>query len=282
MSTRVIPARDDANEFTGFRRADRLFDLLEDVGVTVAGRRIADLGTGYGFLSLAAAQRGADVLALDADPKRVEEVRRRATELGVAIRALEANLLAPPAGLGTVDAAFLIGVVEYAGLWDDAAEPSELQRRIFRTAYDLLEPGGVLVFGSKNRLWPRFVVGDVHTQQPLVNALPRRLADRLSRRMSGAPYRHHIHGPRGWETLLERAGFRETTTYLPYFSYQFPLLMPQRPTFGDAPQLRRVALAPQEHDAALSGPWRGKAALMAAASAVGLPLSHSVIIVARK
>ena len=279
--TPEIPARDTETEFSTLDRGSSLLSLLPTIGVDVASRDIVDLGTGFGFLAMAAAGAGARVTAVDINDERLGQLRRRASDRGLEVDVVRANLLDPPA-LGPADVAFLIGVVEYAGLWDHERSPSELQTRVFRTAYDALKPGGSLVFGSKNRLWPALAVRDVHTHRPLVNALPRGLADKLSRRTTGEPYRHHIHSPAGWARLIKAAGFRELTIYQPHFSYQLPVLIRERPGFADVKTIASLPLGEEERAAALGSRWRPKAVLMAAGNALRIPLSHSVIIRATK
>lgn len=278
----AIPARDSATEFQAFDRADRVLRLLAEKGVDVAGKSVVDLGTGFGFLAIAAAQRGAShVVAIDANPNRLDQVEARASAAGVAVETRNTNLLRPDA-LPDADIAFLIGVVEYAGLWEDRVAVADLQRQIFRTAYESLRPGGLLVFGSKNRIWPRFLVDDVHRRKPLLNVLPRRVADWLSLAVDGVPYRHHIHSPRRWRAMVLAAGFSDVETYYPHFSYQFPLLLRKRPSLRDLVEIRRMPMVSEERRAALSRVWPAKGALMALGARAGLPLSHSIVLIARR
>jgi SAM-dependent methyltransferase len=278
-----IPARDDAEEFSKYRRPRRFLDLLVPYGVDVRGARVADLGTGFGSIAIECARSGArEVIAFDANLERLATVDERAGAAGVHVETREINLLTPLEERVEADVAFLIGVVEYAGLWDETKEPSDLQRRVFQTAFSVLRPGGVLVFGSKNRIWPRFIVDDVHTHLPLVNALPRSAADALSRRLRGTPYRHHIHGPRKWESMLRETGFREVRGYRPYFSYQLPILIPDRPALRLVRAIRSLPLSDEEARAARGPRWLPKAVLMGLAGDLGLPISHSVLMLARK
>lgn len=283
METLVIPVRDDAREFPRYDRGREFIDLLAGLGANVQGRRVAELGAGYGSIARAAARAGAaQVYALDVQGERIEEAARRAGAEGFSVEPIRANLLDPPPDLPQVDLALLIGVVEYAGLWDETEPVESLQRRVFETAYQMLAPGGTLIVGTKNRLWPTFALRDVHTRRPLVNILPRPLADRLSRRFDGAPYRHHLHTPRGWVNLLREAGFSRVECSYPYFSYQFPLLAVDRPRFGDIPHLWRHDVPPDVARAVYGRFPRLKAYAIAAAAAAGLPLTHSVLLKAQK
>jgi len=278
-----IPALDDAGSFPSIDRGARFLSLVETIGVAVAGRTVVDLGTGYGSLAIAAAKAGAaQVIAADANGRRLAEVESRARQVDASVEVIEANLLDHKLDIPPADVAFLIGVVEYAGLWDADRPVEELQRRVFISAHRALAPGGVLVFGSKNRLWPRFTVGDVHTGQPLVNALPRGLAERLSRLLGRRSYRHHIHTPGHWASLLREAGFRSTHLYFPYFSYQFPVFIEEQPSLAAIRPLWTMSLSPEEARVALGRFWLPKALLMAIGGQTGIPLTHSVLITARK
>lgn len=278
----LVPACDDAAETTGFTRGSRFLRLLSDIGTPIAGRRLVDLGTGYGSLAIAAAAAGAEVTAVDANPARLRVVRERARELGLALELREANLFELPWDREGADIAFLIGVVEYAGLWEQQRSVGDAQRLILRAAYRELRPGGRLVFGSKNRLWPRFAVADVHTGQPLVNALPRSLADLLSQQLNGRPYRHHIHSPDKWQQLIRDVGFRTTQLYFPYFSYQFPVLLSQRLDWQAIRTIQAFDLEEPEASVSLGRHWLAKSIIMALSGGLRLPVSHSVLIVAEK
>jgi cyclopropane fatty-acyl-phospholipid synthase-like methyltransferase len=59
----------------------RFLALLDPEGLT--GRRVLDVGCGWGRLSLALAQTGACVVGLDRDAAAIEEAQRRATAAGL-------------------------------------------------------------------------------------------------------------------------------------------------------------------------------------------------------
>ena len=283
LSWPEIPARDDVAEFRTFHRGDRMMAALREIGVEVAGKRVVDLGAGYGSCAIAAASAGAaSVLAVDIHQDRLDVIAARADERGVEVELKRINLLHPATLSGDADVVFLVGVVEYAGLWDTDTPVSALQERVFTTAYRSLREGGQLVFGSKNRLWPRYVVKDANTGQPLVNVLPRGWADRLSLRISGEPYRHHIHSPAGWMKLMHKAGFGPVQCFCPFLSYQFPLKIVRRPTVRHVREIRRSLRNPEESKVAWGRLGTARAGLMVASSTVGLPVAHSVVAVATK
>lgn len=277
-----IPVRDDATEFRAFDRAPMVLAALAGIGVSPAGKRVVDLGAGFGSLSLACASIASSVVAVDIHPDRIAAINARSNDAGLKVEARVADLLQQTLGDVRADMAFMFGVAEYAGLWNLSEDVAALQGKVFRSAFDSLRPGGKLVFGSKNRAWIRFLARDANTGQPLVNALPRRAADLLSRRMSGKPYRQHIHTPNGWSKLIEAAGFTNVKTFSPYLSYQFPVKIVSRPSLRDAGELKRLNLSPDARRVAWGKLGMAKARFMGIAGVVGIPMTHSVIVVAEK
>ncbi|PZS23693.1 MAG: hypothetical protein DLM54_00825 [Acidimicrobiales bacterium] len=77
-------------------------DLLDAAGA-IAGRRLLDVAAGTGNVALAAARRGARVLATDLTPRMVELGRARATALGIEIEWKEADAASLPVPDGSVD-----------------------------------------------------------------------------------------------------------------------------------------------------------------------------------
>jgi SAM-dependent methyltransferase len=281
VKTRLM---DDLTNFPDYDRMGRFLERIKDNGIDVKGRRIADLGAGYGSLAIAAKRRGAaQVVAIDAVADRLDSLQQRASASGLEIETRVANLLTPFTETPIADVAFLIGVVEYAGLWDLALTPEELQQRIFHTAFTALEPGGTLIFASKNRWWPSFILRDEHTRQFLVDALPRGAADRVSRMTRGTPYREHIHSPKVWRKMILDAGFSRATCLYPLFNQWFPLTITDRPTFGELRRIIHQSDVPADMTRHVLGraPWI-KGGLMVASSTMGIPMTHGVVITATK
>lgn len=108
-------------------------DLLDAVG-EIAGRRLLDVAAGTGNVALAAARRGATVVATDLTPRMVELGRARSTALGIEVEWKEADaavLPVPDASVDVVTSCF--GLMFVA---DPVAAIEELGR--------VLRPGGQL------------------------------------------------------------------------------------------------------------------------------------------
>lgn len=79
--------------------------LVLDGVIEVAGRRVADVGSGAGVVALAAAMRGADVLAIDVDPLALEACSLAARRLGLRVRTECRDAFAEP---NTLDAELVL------------------------------------------------------------------------------------------------------------------------------------------------------------------------------
>ena len=79
------------------------FGAAELVSAVAGAARVLDAGCGGGRLTVALARAGAEVTGIDTNAKRLEQARRRAASVGVALRLVEADL---NAALPFADASF--------------------------------------------------------------------------------------------------------------------------------------------------------------------------------
>lgn len=227
----------------GVDRGELLYDRLAALGLAVEGRRLLDVGCGYGGLAIAASRRGASVTAVDADASNVEVVQRRtANGDGHGLNVRQASVLDLPFPENSFEYATMIGVLEWVGYSDLDSSVATVQARGLAEIRRVLRPDGRLIIGTKNRLFPRYLWRDAQLGKPLLNVLPRGLADRLAWRMTGGPYRAHINSLRGWRRLLAAGGFRLETAHVPLYHYQYPLgLVPVTHRGSVRPFLERAA-----------------------------------------
>ena len=111
-------------------------DALLDAVAVRAGRRVIDVGTGPGTVAARALQRGAEVVAVDAEPDMLDAARRNAP--GAELH--EAVLPHLPFPAGDFDAAVANFVLNHVA--DPAAAVAELRR--------LVRPGGQVAV----TIWP--------------------------------------------------------------------------------------------------------------------------------
>jgi SAM-dependent methyltransferase len=250
----------------GVERGGLLLHALEHtLGISANGRVLADIGCGYGGVSLAWAERGGRAIAIDKGRANLSILRTRiATKtLRRRVTPLQTSALQLPLESSSADIALMSGVLEWIGYTSEQAPVGQLQSTALREAFRILKPGGTLVIGTKNRLFPRYSWRDGQVGLPLLNALPRRAADWLCRRLRPHGYRAHIYSYWGWKRLLARAGITNSTIWIPLFTYQYPLALVEpwrrnrvRQLIDSTPALSaaasRDALAPRGRAAALA------------------------------
>lgn len=125
----VLPARQDALTGSHHHKIDR---LLDTAGVT-RGTRLLEIGTGWGELSLRAAQRGARVRSVTLSREQQEFARRRVADAGFA-ESVRIDLLDYRAIDGEYDAIVSVEMIEAVGY--------DYWPTYFRTLDRLLRPGG--------------------------------------------------------------------------------------------------------------------------------------------
>ncbi len=108
----------------------------------VEGKRVLDAGSGSGMVSIAFAKMGAQVTAVDISPGCIENGRRRAKEMGVDIRFIQADLTQLDLG-EQFDIIYSWGVLHHT---PDA-------ERAFYRLVDHLAPGGVIVIAVYLKTW---------------------------------------------------------------------------------------------------------------------------------
>lgn len=143
------------------------------------GAVVLDAGCGVGGSSAALNARGADVIAVDRDPARLEAVRHALPDIDVE----EADLEALPYPDDSFDAIVLQDVLEHV------AAPSEVLAELAR----VLTPQGVLYLSTPNRQSLANVVSDPHFGLPFVSLYSRpRLREVLKRKRPADAWRDDL------------------------------------------------------------------------------------------
>lgn len=160
-------------------KANRLKQLLPLLIAGAESRRVLDLGSGRGGLTVALQARGIDVTGVDLRFRNCAVTRRRGQRYGLETRTLTAIGEQLPFATASFDAVACLEVLEHVG------DPQALLREIRR----VVKPEGRCVLTVINR-WAPF---DPHYHLWGINFLPRRLANayiRLRGR-SKRSYRDH-------------------------------------------------------------------------------------------
>ena len=189
----------DTNSTLAADRARILLRVVAELGAPpVAGRRVLDLGAGFGALALYFAHLGAEVVAVDPQPERLGVGLAVARQFGLALSVIEAHADALP----LPDAGFHFAVVNNALCY---VVDRGRRRAALGELLRVMLPGGWLVMRNPNRLTPL----DPFTGLPLVALLSPR-AGRVALR---ALHRHRsnvrLTTPLGATMELRRAGFAD-------------------------------------------------------------------------
>jgi ubiquinone/menaquinone biosynthesis C-methylase UbiE len=141
---------------------------------TCDGKKVLEVGCGTGPSSVAMAERGAQVVAIDIDPRMAEAARLRARDHHLDGR-IEAKWVPDSSRLNFPDRSFDLivcnGVLEHAA--------PQARGPLLREMWRVLRPGGHLFIGeTPNRLFPK----DMHTTQLWwQHYMPRGLAARYAK-----------------------------------------------------------------------------------------------------
>lgn len=147
------------------RRAEVLLAMIASHGLSLRGRRVLDLGCGFGSLALYFAAQGARVVAIDPNGPRMGVGRRVAETHELSVRFRRRRMQELP----MEDESFLFAVMNNSLCY--LADPSERARAIAEV-HRVLRPGGLLLVRNPNRLHPV----DQFTGLPLIGLLPPRAA----------------------------------------------------------------------------------------------------------
>jgi SAM-dependent methyltransferase len=187
------------------RQQDERLRLIDRYGGALPGRRILDLGSGMGGTSVALGLAGAAPLALEYNRAYCDIIRLRARRYDMQLPVVNGAGERLPFADASFDLAIAWDVVEH--VQDPALLLAELAR--------VLRPGGRALLTVINR----FAFRDPHYHLPLLNWLPRRMAEaiieRRGRSKSGSGFSDrqrlsemHYFTIGGFRRLAARYGFR--------------------------------------------------------------------------
>ncbi|MFH1361980.1 MAG: class I SAM-dependent methyltransferase [bacterium] len=194
--------------------------------------RVLDLGAGLGSYAFALAPRVASVVAADATLESLEFIKLRASQdkvnnlTTVQIEPLDYAKLPFPDQ--SFDAIIMNGVLEWVGSYVETDDPLRLQENCLREVRRVLKPFGELWLGIENRFGRRYFNGapDDHLKYyqgskiAYTTIVPRFVANLITRKKLGQPYRTYTHSLPGYKRLLKRTGFKETQFFYPDPDYR--------------------------------------------------------------
>lgn len=189
------------------------------------GPRVLDIGCGWGQLTLPIAQRGIDVVALEPVAERLGFVQTAAVQDRCADRIafVGANYLECEFG-PAFSAILSIGVLEWAGAFQDQEDPQARQQRFLEKIRRELAPGGALIVGIENRTGLKYLLGcpDDHLGVAGIACLPVDLARRRWQEHSGHPLRSFTYTDVELSARLRAAGFSQIELFAALPDYKLP------------------------------------------------------------
>ena len=187
----------DTNSVLAPGRGRLLLQLLAHEGMgSISGRRVLDLGAGFGSLALYFAHLGAEVVAVDPNEQRVRVAEAIAHRRGLPLSVATAHAQSLPFADGSFDV-----VVANNSLCYIVGEQAHAQA--LREIHRVLKPGGWVVMRNPNRLHPR----DQFTRLPLLSLLPPALAQRTAHALGRHRSQVRLRSPGATVRTLRRAGF---------------------------------------------------------------------------
>ncbi|MGI8876194.1 MAG: class I SAM-dependent methyltransferase [Egibacteraceae bacterium] len=194
----------DTNSSLIARRGAQLVQMIVSrLGVrTLEGLRLADLGCGFGALSIYFAAAGAEVTGIDRNQSRLAVGTAVAERHALRVRLLAGRMESPTLEAGSFDA-----VVQNNSLCYLVAGDQRLAA--LREAACILRRGGVLAMRNPNRWAPR----DQFTGLPLVNLLPPEAAVSLAGALGRKRSLARLTSPRAARAELVAAGFSEVVQH---------------------------------------------------------------------
>lgn len=198
------------------------------LSLSVPTRTLAiDVGAGSGVIAGELARDFERAIAVEQDERWCRFMTHRFRQDRLAVDVIHGSAFRLPANVANVDLAVVNGVLEWAAFGEApearAGSPREVQVAFLGAIRSVLRPGGRIGIAIENRLhFDYFRGASPHGEPPYVAVLPRALADAVTRRRHGHPYRTWIYGARGYTRLLRDAGFTNVEIFAALPTYHRP------------------------------------------------------------
>ncbi|MBU1102655.1 methyltransferase domain-containing protein [Patescibacteria group bacterium] len=183
---------------------------------------VLDAGCGLGAITLPLAEVVKEVVAFDTSCERARFVQLRAAkENKTNIQVLVASLFNPPFKKQSFDLIVMNGLLEWVGAGKIDGNPGEIQIEALKKMKELLKPGGCLYIGIENRFGLPLLTGRGldHSGLRFTSIMPRFLARIYAKIRRKSDYRTYTYTRRGYEKLLNDAGFENIDFFLPWPGY---------------------------------------------------------------
>ena len=81
-----------------YQPAEDSYLMKQCLPINLQGKKVLEIGSGSGFLSVEAARRGAEIIAIDINPLAVKATRKAALDAKVTVVACEGDMFEPVTG----------------------------------------------------------------------------------------------------------------------------------------------------------------------------------------
>jgi len=195
--------------------------------------RVLDLGPGWGSYTFALSPRVESVVAADSSLESLEFISLRAKQDGIEniapvhIEPLDQGKL--PFEERSFDVVVMNGVLEWVGSYLKGGDPLKIQQKCLKEVGRVLKETGELWIGIENRFGLKYLQGepDDHLRYysskksvSYTTVVPRIIANMMTQKALGIPYRTYTHSLWGLKRLLKKAGFKEIEFYYPLEGYR--------------------------------------------------------------
>lgn len=185
---------------------------------------VLDIGSGWGQIARPLAARR-PVVALEPVAERLAFIHAAAQQDGV-----HKNMAFVESDYFEIEfatrfsAICAIGVLEWAGAFQDKIDPQERQQFFLKKTRGELAEGGSLILGIENRLGLKYLLGcpDDHLGIANIACLPADLARHRWLETSGQPMQSFTYSLAELETLLRAAGFSRIEFFAAFPDYKLP------------------------------------------------------------
>jgi 2-polyprenyl-3-methyl-5-hydroxy-6-metoxy-1,4-benzoquinol methylase len=215
LSTAEYAAGPNANVWRDYawreiQRGREVVRLIRQA-TTLRGKRVLDVGSGYGGMLICMAEQGAIVTGIEIDSERANLGRQRLAELGMEINYCEGDICAP-------------GIVERLGQFDlvvcqDVLEHVLDPSGVIRSLCQMLRPGGLIYIQIPNKYGIDQLMKDHHYALTGITALSRPQAIEYWQLATGEAAEHYGVGYERGEKFYQAAFARHGVSLSPVDRY---------------------------------------------------------------
>jgi len=186
--------------------------------------KVLDAGCGLGGITFPLAKVVGEVVAFDSSFERIKFVNLKSQNDGLNnVKTFVGDFDNLPLKDAQFDLVVLNGVLEWSGIPNESKNPREVQKDMLGKCLKLLKPGGFIYIGIENRFALNYLTTGIdHSGLRFTSWMPRFLANIYTKLRIKKPYRTYTYGKKGYEKLLEEAGFKNVKFLLPAPGYNFP------------------------------------------------------------